>query len=241
MEGGTCMKTKRIFSTELAYLLGLLTLALGTAFMVAADFGVSMVVAPPYLLYLKIARHLPWFTFGMSQYLFQTILLLGMVAALRRFRLTYLFALPASLLYGLFLDGCTLFLRLFPCTGMAARVIFYALGLVICAFGVALLFHAYFTPEVYELIVLEVSRKWGLAAHHCKTVYDCISCLVGVALSFAFFGAGRFVGVRLGTVLCALVNGPLIGLCSRGLERHWQFRDCLPYRRVFQGQTAEQK
>ena len=49
---------KRIFYTEIAYILGLIALALGTAFMEKADFGLSMVVAPPYILHLKISEFL---------------------------------------------------------------------------------------------------------------------------------------------------------------------------------------
>ena len=41
---------KRLFYTELAYLFGILAIALGTAFMERADFGMSMVVAPAYVL-----------------------------------------------------------------------------------------------------------------------------------------------------------------------------------------------
>ena len=46
------MKTKRVFYTELAYAIGITVLALGTALMERADFGMSMVVAPAYLLHL---------------------------------------------------------------------------------------------------------------------------------------------------------------------------------------------
>ena len=46
---------KRNFSTELAYALGLVGLSGGTALMEAADFGVGMVVAPAYLVYLKLS------------------------------------------------------------------------------------------------------------------------------------------------------------------------------------------
>ena len=46
------MEKQRVFFTELAYVLGILALALGTALMERADFGVSMVVAPAYLLHL---------------------------------------------------------------------------------------------------------------------------------------------------------------------------------------------
>ena len=59
------MKTRKTFSTELAYLIGIIVLAFGSAFMEKADFGMSMVVAPAYLLHLKISEFLPFYTFGM--------------------------------------------------------------------------------------------------------------------------------------------------------------------------------
>ena len=40
-----------IFSNELAYAVGIIAVAFGVAFMEKANFGVSMVVAPAYLLH----------------------------------------------------------------------------------------------------------------------------------------------------------------------------------------------
>ena len=53
------MKRQIVFYTELAYVLGILALALGTALMERADFGVSMVVAPAYLLHFVSVRRKP--------------------------------------------------------------------------------------------------------------------------------------------------------------------------------------
>ena len=39
---------KKRFSSELAYVLGIIFVAMGVVFMEKADFGVSMVVAPAY-------------------------------------------------------------------------------------------------------------------------------------------------------------------------------------------------
>ena len=52
------MKGKRILYSEPAYFVGIFVLALGTALMEKADFGMSMVVAPAYLLHLKISEYL---------------------------------------------------------------------------------------------------------------------------------------------------------------------------------------
>jgi len=223
-------RKKRVFYTELAYVFGLLFLALGTAFMEAADFGVSMVVAPAYLLYLKLSTIWPAFTFGMAEYLFQFVLLLVLMTVLRRFRISYLLSFATAVFYGLMLDGCMAAVALIPDAGLAGRIIYYFAGLLICALGVALIFHTYIPPEVYELFVKECSEKFGRNVTHVKTAYDCISCAAAVAMSFLFFGFGHFEGVKLGTVFCALVNGWTIGLCSHLLERIWDFRDGTAWR-----------
>ena len=83
---------RRPFYTELAYVIGLTALAFGTALMERADFGMSMVVAPAYLIYLKVSSTLSWFTFGMAEYCFQAFLIIVLAVVLRRFRRKYLFS-----------------------------------------------------------------------------------------------------------------------------------------------------
>lgn len=227
------MMRQKSFSAELAYILGIVALALGTALMERADFGVSMVVAPAYLLHLKLSQTYPFFTFGMAEYTLQAALLIAMCLALRRFRVSYLFSFVTAVIYGFTLDGCIALIALLPGGGIPARLAFYVLGMLVCAVGVSLLFHTYIAPEVYELFVKELAVKTGADIHRVKTIYDCCSCAVGVALSFAFFGLWHFEGVKLGTIFCALVNGTLIGVCSRFFESRFAFRDKLQLRKYF--------
>ena len=228
------MRTKRVFFSELAYVLGVAALALGTALMERADFGLSMIVAPAYLLHLKLSQTFPAFTFGMAEYAFQAALLLVLCAVLRRGRLAYLFSFVTAVVYGLTLDGMMRLVGLLPWAGLAGRALGYLTGMGLCAVGVSLLFHTYISPEAYELFVKELSARTGKRIHRVKTAYDCASCLVAVAMSFAFFGLWHFEGVKLGTVFCALVNGFLIGRCSAMLEAAFEFRDALPLRGRFE-------
>ena len=221
---------KHVFFSELAYVVGLLTLALGTVLMERADFGMSMVVAPAYVIHRKVSETLPFFTFGMSEYVFQAGLLLLLTLALRKFRPGVLFSFVTAVLYGLALDLTIRLLAPLPVDGMAARVICYAAGMAVCAFAVSCLFHTYLPPEAYELFVKEVSARFNKPISATKTVYDACSFLLGVLLSFAFFGFGVFVGVKWGTVVCTLVNGWLIGRISRWLEARFAFYDALPWR-----------
>ena len=225
---------KKTFYTEMAYVLGIVILALGTALMEKANFGMSMVVAPAYLLHLKLSQTLPFFSFGMAEYTLQAAILLLLVLVMRRFKLSYLFSFCTAVIYGFALDGVMLLTAGLPAETMALRMAYYLLGMLLCSIGVSLLFHTYIAPEAYELFVKEVSAKTGMDIHRFKTLYDCVSCGIGVLLSFAFFGLWHFEGVKLGTILCALVNGSIIGACTHFFETRFAFEDALPYRKLFE-------
>lgn len=223
------------FYTETAYILGLVLLAIGTAMMEKANFGVSMVVAPAYLVYLKLNPVLPFFTFGMAEYMLQLVLLISLAIFQRKLRLCYLFSFITAFIYGQLLDGSMALAGLIASNSMALRMLFYLGGMVICAAGVSMLFNTYIAPEAYELVVKEISSALRRPAHRVKTAYDLCSCAVAILLSFIFFGFGVFEGVKLGTVFCALVNGTLIGLFSRLWSRRLDFSDAFRLRPLFEG------
>ena len=224
---------KKTFYTELAYVFGLLFVAFGVAFMEKSDFGVSMVVAPAYLLHLKISETYSFFTFGMAEYTLQAVLLIIMIIILRKFRISYLFSFVTAFIYGMILDLCMMAVSGIPTDNMVVRILIFGLGMWLCAIGISLFFHTYIAPEVYELFVKEVSARYNVEIHRFKTGYDICSCLIGVILSFCFFGLWVFRGVKWGTIFCALINGTMIGLCSKFFDRFFEFRDGLKLRKYF--------
>ena len=226
-------RNKPVLWAEAAYFLGLVILARGTAWMERADFGMSMVVAPAYIVHRKLSQFWPWFTFGVAEYLLQAVLLVLLATVQRQFKRAYLFSFVTAVLYGVVLDSMLWLTAFLPGGGMIARVLYYLAGLLLCSVGVALLFYTYLPPEAYELVVKELAERFSIPIARCKTIYDCTSCLVGVVLSFAFFGFGRFEGVKLGTVFCALINGTLIGWCSDLLQEHFRMEDALTLRNRF--------
>ena len=227
------MKKQTVLYTEAAYALGIVILALGTALMEKANFGMSMVVAPAYLLHLKLVSSLPFFSFGMAEYMLQGVILVLLAIVMKRFRRAYLFSFATAVIYGFTLDAMLALAAPLPAASFMLRELWYVLGMVVCSLGVALLFKTYLPPEAYELFVKELSEKTGKPIPTVKTAYDCISCLIAVVMSFAFFGIGRFEGVKLGTILCALVNGSIIGAISSWLDRTFSLRDALKLRRFF--------
>ncbi len=219
---------KKVFSKELSYALGMIILTLGTALMTTADYGVSMVVAPAYIIHLKVSEFAPFFTFGMAEYTLQAVLIIAAAVILRRFRLSYLLSFATAVLYGFLLDGFLALISFIPCESAAVRIPFFIIGMLCCSIGVSLLFHTYIPPEAYELFVKEISAKFGVNINRFKTLYDCTSCVVSIILSFVFFGFGVFKGVWLGTAVCALLNGFTIGSVTKTLEKHFTFKALFP-------------
>ena len=118
------MKEKRIFYRELAYVAGIIVLAIGTAFMERADFGMSMVVAPAYLLHVKVSEFWPFFTFGMAEYVFQAMLLLLLIIVMRRVKKSYLFSFVTAIIYGFVLDAAMMAIGLLPFEGTVWAAVF---------------------------------------------------------------------------------------------------------------------
>ncbi len=222
---------KRIFYTETAYFLGLALLALGTALTEFGGWGISMVVAPAYILHLKLSQTLPFFSFGMAEYILQAAVLLLMMLLLRKIRVHYFLSIAAAVLYGVLLDLFMGLIGLIPTADAAARLLAYMAGVGLCAAGIAMLFHAYLPPEAYELFVKELSAKLGIQLHTFKTIYDCASLVIAAAMSLIFFGQLR--GIGIGTVVCAALNGLLIRAFSQVFEKLFTFQDRFSLRPTF--------
>ena len=101
------------------------------------------------------------FSFGMAEYCFQTFLIIVLAIVLHRFKRKYLFSFITAFVYGSVLDVMMNAVNLIPGNGILQRIVYYNVGLVICAIGVSLLFHTYIPPEAYELVVKEISSKFA--------------------------------------------------------------------------------
>lgn len=80
-------------SRELLYCLAILIMALGVAMTAKASYGVSMVVAPAYILSLKFS----FLSFGQAEYCVQLLLVIAMCIITRRFKTAYIFSFVTSL------------------------------------------------------------------------------------------------------------------------------------------------
>ena len=227
------MKKKIKFPTELAYVAGIILVMTGMAFFVLADLGVTAPTSPAYVLYLKLEPYLTWLTYGQALYLYEAILLVILCLIVRRFRISYIFSFITAFIGGNILDLVSVPILKLPADTIALRLVYLAVGLAICTLGITFMFHTYISQEVFDLLVKEIARKFHKEDFSIKRIYDISSTVLGLVLMTAFFGIWPLRGIGLGTIICALFNGTIIGLHTRWLERIFVFEDALPLRKYF--------
>lgn len=210
-------------SSELVYVLGVIVLSFATAMLAAADFGLSMVVAPAYIVSQKVA----FLTFGQAEYVVQGILFIIFCLIMRKVKALYFFSFLSGIIYGAVLDIWRAAIPHFnpelfaPGTlPVSVRGVYFIIGFLLNSLGVTLYFKTYFYPQVYEFFVKGISKKYGVELSKFKIGFD-MSCLaVAVILSVTFLH--RIEGIGIGTIILACCNGILIGAFGKWIDRHFE-------------------
>lgn len=211
---------------EISWAIGMVLLTLAVCLMTKAGFGVSMIVSPAYVLHLALSDTLPWFTFGTSEYLLQGVLLIVMCVIVRRFKWQYLLSFVVAFLYGLMLDCWLWIFSSFEAVDMPVRIAFFAAGAILTGISVSFFFRTYMPLEVYDLFVTEICVRYKFKQNVVKWVYDFSMLLLAVVLALCFFG--DLTGIGVGTVLCAVVNSPLIWLFGKLIDKIFGFDPLFP-------------
>ena len=204
---------------EGAWIAGLIVLALGTALAAKANFGVSMVVAPAYIISEKTPL-----TFGMAEWIYEGLMLVLFSIVMKRFRLRYLLSFGTSFLYGLALDFWNLVVfRSLAADALWLRIVLLALSLICVSLGVTLFFMSYLPAQICDLFVKEAAEKYKLDRNKFKYVFDISSLALALILSLILFRSVWGHGIGIGTIAATLLNGLIIAFFSKILVKFIDF------------------
>jgi uncharacterized membrane protein YczE len=207
---------------EAAWLLGTVLCALGVALCTKSGFGLSMIAAPPYILSVKLSSISSFFTQGACEYLWQGFLMILLCIGLKRFKISYLLSFVTGILFGLAVDGWFLILgsnAVAP--NVAVRIAFLIFGEIITTLSIAFYFRTALPLAVYELVVTEISDKFGFPNATVKQFNDIFMLLISIALALVLNGSLN--GIGFGTVFITIVNAPLINMFGKLLDRYFEF------------------
>ena len=218
------MKKIRV-SSELTYILAIIILSFSVAMVAASNFGVSMIVAPAYILSQKIS----FLTFGQCEYILQASLFIVLCILMKKVKIVYLSSFITCIFYGAVLD---LWRKIIPAFNpdvtapgsfpMWERIIFFSFGMLLTSLAVSLFFKTYLYPQVYDFFVKIISAKFNIDRTKFKICFD-ISCLIiGCIMTLSLFG--KFVGIGIGTLIMTAFNGMIIGFFDRLTDNYIEFK-----------------
>lgn len=212
---------KLTVNSEFVYAFAIVLIAFSVAMVAASNFGVSMIVAPAYILSQKLS----FLTFGQSEYIIQSILFIAFCIIMKKPKVVYLFSFLTCLIYGAVLDFWRFIIPVFNPSvtspeeiAFPVRIAFLAVGMVLTSLAVALFFQTYLYPQVYDFFVKGVSTHYKLNRTKFKTCFD-FSCLaVACIMTLLFFK--KFVGIGVGTIIMTVFNGTIIGFFSKLFNKY---------------------
>lgn len=218
------MQNKKIkHFAEGAWLLGIVFCSLGVSLSAKSGLGVSMIVAPAYVLYLKISQTLSWFTLGMAEYTLQGVLVVLIAIVLRRFKLKYPLCFLTAVIHGFAVDAWRSLIGAEMAQTALEKGLYCAGGALITAFAIALMLRTYLPQEVYELVVKEIAEKYSFSMNKVKWIFDISSLLLGIVLMLALFKSFSFEMIGIGTLVLTVINTPLITFFGRILDKYVSF------------------
>ena len=212
---------------EIAWLCGIVLCSLGVCLSTRSGLGVSMIVAPAYNIYLKVSKYLPWFTLGMSQYMFQGLLIIVTTLCVRHFKLKYLLCFLTAVIHGLAVDGWRLVIGSRVAETLPMQIFFCATGAVATALAISLMLRTYLPQEVYELFVKEVADKYSFSINKTKWVFDISALALGIVLMLVLFKEFSTQIIGVGTIVLTFLNTPLITLFGRIFDKYVSFEPAL--------------
>jgi len=192
----------------LCYVLGLITMAFGIALAIRSDQG-----APPGgAISVAVYQFVP-LTIGQCSALFNIFCVFLQVIITRRPRLIHLFQLPLAYVFGLILDFFYDRLDL-PLYSVSYALVFLVLGMLIFSLGIRIIVGAKIVLAPPDGVAMTVGNIFGWPMSKSKLIFD-ITAVSIAALLTLIIGGNAFMVVGLGTAICALFTGPLIGLYTK--------------------------
>lgn len=202
------LNRNRVIIRSLLHIMGSVVMAFGIAIVIRVDIGVAPGSVVPYSMSLLLPM-----TVGMCSALFQVFCMIMQLVLTKSFSPKLLLQLPLAYVFGFLLDAFLLLLG-FEITSVPYRILLTIAGLFIFSFGIRVIVGANLIIMPTDGLAQSMGKKLGWPMSKGKLLFDIIVTAVGIVLMLAFTG-NAFLSVNIGTVICAIGTGPIIGLFTK--------------------------
>lgn len=194
----------------LFFVLGTGINSMGISLITLGSLGTSPISSTPYVASLAF----PALSFGMTTFIWNVLFILIQVALLRRrFKPSQFLQVAANLLFSAMIDvSMALFGFLHP-TALWQQLLCVVAGCVVLALGIVIEVAPNVIVVPGEGVVRALAIVTGVRYGTVKAVFDVSLIVIAVVLSLVCFHGLRGVGV--GTIVSALLVGPVINVINR--------------------------
>ena len=192
----------------LLYSIGVIVMTFGIAMAVRADIG----VAPGSLLAYAVSQLTP-LTVGTCTTIFHIFFMLLQFAILRRMTIRLLLQFPMAFVIGLMMDIFYGWLD-FNNQTYVFRALLLVSALIVFSLGIRIIVGADVLLSPADGVALAFGNLFGWKMAKGKLAFD-ILVTVAAALLTLIVAHNPFIAVGVGTAVCAIGTGPLIGLFTK--------------------------
>jgi len=201
-------KKRKMAIRVVCYVLGMIVMAFGIAMSIRADIG----VAPGGSIAVAVYMFVP-LTVGQCSALFHAFCVIMQVIITRRPTIRHGLQLPFAYVFGLMLDFFYDRLDL-PLHTIWHSIFFLVAGMVIFSLGIRTLVGANLVLAPPDGLARTVGNVFGWPMSKSKLAFDITATIIAAIITFVI-GGNAFMVVGIGTLICAIFTGPLIGLYTK--------------------------
>ena len=202
---------KRIIS----YILGLVIMAFGLAMSIRADIGVAPGSVIPY----SVSFFVP-LSIGQCVTSFHVLCIIIQIIITRRPTLKHAFQMPMTYVSGFLLD---FFFKLLDISlpGMVHRILFLIAGMIVFSLGIRSIVGANIVLVPPDGLARTLGDFVGWPMSKAKLGFDIVVTIIAIIIT-SVLGRDPLLAIGVGTLICAIGTGPLIGLFTK----LFPFLDC---------------
>ena len=202
------------FNRYWIYLLSLFIISLGASLSIKANLGTSPLICLPY-----VSSLITNLTVGEVMFVFTLIFIIIQVALLRGdFEKRQYLQLVIGTIFSFFVDFSLMLVDFINPAGYASQMALLLFSCLVVAFGVLLEIQTEIVYLPADGVIVAISKVLKKEFSTVKPFVDSSMVIIAAVMSVVFLG--YLAGVREGTIISAIIIGPIVRLLKVRLDKY---------------------
>lgn len=202
------------FNRYWIYLLSLFIISLGASLSIKANLGTSPLICLPY-----VSSLITKLTVGEVMFVFTLIFILIQVVLLRGdFEKRQYLQLVIGTIFSFFVDFSMMLVDFINPVGYTSQMALLLISCLVVAFGVLLEIQTEIVYLPADGVIVAISKVLKKEFSTVKPFVDTSMVIIAAVLSVVFLG--YLAGVREGTIISAVIIGPIVRLLKTHLDKY---------------------